>query len=268
MPRSAGGGESPLSSCFTESRWLSMSPAAQPSSFWCEPSLSTPRGPIPRALDGPPSQDLKGPHMTVYAEASPQQTSSPVTRKSLPRKAMYGLGLGNTLEWYDWQIFGLLAAFIGPQFFAPGDPVSATLSALAVFAVGFAVRPLGGVVLGMVADRIGRRTVMLLSISMMAISTLVIAVLPTYEQIGVWAGIILLITRLVQGISTGIEAPLSTAYAVELSPPGRRVHELLREHRHPAGLVDQLLHQPFPGHGSDGRLGLAVAVLLRRRTGC
>jgi len=159
--------------------------------------------------------------MTVYAEASPQQTSSPITRKAMSRKAMYGLGLGNTLEWYDWQIFGLLAAFIGPQFFAPGDPVSATLSALAVFAVGFAVRPLGGVVLGMVADRIGRRTVMLLSISMMAISTLVIAVLPTYEQIGVWAGIILLITRLVQGISTGIEAPLSTAYAVELSPKGR-----------------------------------------------
>ncbi len=148
--------------------------------------------------------------MTVYAEAIQQKTPSAVSRK-----AMYGLGLGNTLEWYDWQIFGLLAAFIGPQFFAPGDPVSATLSALAVFAVGFAVRPLGGVVLGVVADRVGRRTVMLLSISMMAISTLVIAICPTYDQIGVWAGIILLITRLVQGISTGIEAPLSTAYAVD-----------------------------------------------------
>ena len=160
--------------------------------------------------------------MTVYAEASPQQTSSPVTRKSLPRKAMYGLGLGNTLEWYDWQIFGLLAAFIGPQFFAPGDPVSATLSALAVFAVGFAVRPLGGVVLGMVADRIGRRTVMLLSISMMAISTLVIAILPTYVAVGWLAPILLLLARIAQGMSLGGEVSNASAYLAEIAPPNRR----------------------------------------------
>ena len=119
------------------------------------------------------------------------------------------------------MIFGLLAALIGPQFFPSADPVAATLSALAVFAVGFAVRPLGGVLLGTVADRIGRRRVMLFSVSVMAVTTLVIALLPTYSSIGVWAGVILLVCRLVQGASTGIEAPLSTAYAVELSPEGR-----------------------------------------------
>src|SRR6476469_10883614 len=124
---------------------------------------------------------------TVHADA---RVAPPITT----RRAMLGLGLGNTLEWYDWMIFGLLAALIGPKFFPSTDPVGATLSALAVFAVGFAVRPLGGVLLGVVADRVGRRTVMLLSISMMAISTLVIAICPTYDQIGVWAGIILLIT--------------------------------------------------------------------------
>ena len=119
------------------------------------------------------------------------------------------------------MIFGLLAALIGPQFFPADDPVGATLSALAVFAVGFAIRPLGGVLLGTVADRIGRRRVMLWSVGAMAATTLVIALLPTYESIGIWAGVVLLVCRLVQGASTGIEAPLSTSYAVELSPAGR-----------------------------------------------
>ncbi|WP_104177490.1 MFS transporter [Cryobacterium sp. Y50] len=137
------------------------------------------------------------------------------------RRGLIGLGLGNTLEWFDWMIFGLLSAFIGPKFFPSEDPLTATLSALAVFAVGFAFRPLGGVLMGTLADRIGRRRVMLLSISMMALTTAVIAVSPTYEQIGSWAGIILLLCRVVQGISTGIEAPLSTAHAVELAPIGR-----------------------------------------------
>lgn len=147
----------------------------------------------------------------------PTTTEAP---RAATRRAMLGLGLGNTLEWYDWMIFGLLAAYIGPQFFAAQDPVSATLDALAVFAVGFFVRPLGGVLLGNVADRLGRRRVMLWSVSLMAVTTLTIALLPTYETIGVWAGIALLVCRILQGLSTGIEAPLSTAYAVEVMPKG------------------------------------------------
>ena len=145
----------------------------------------------------------------------------PANDLSTTRRALLGLGLGNTLEWYDWMLFGLVAAYIGPQFFPSHDPVAATLSALAVFAVGFAMRPLGGVLLGTVADRIGRRSVMLLSVTLMAITTLVIAITPTYDSIGVWSGAILLACRLLQSISTGVEAPLSTAYAVEVSPKGR-----------------------------------------------
>ncbi|MFJ2029597.1 MFS transporter [Streptosporangium sp. NPDC087985] len=140
---------------------------------------------------------------------------------STTRKGMLGLGLGNTLEWYDWMIFGLLSAFLGPKFFPSTEPLSATLNALAVFAVGFAVRPLGGVLLGTVADRMGRRRVTLLSVGLMALTTLIIAVTPTYESIGPWAGVILVVCRLLQGISTGIEAPLSTTYAVELNSAGR-----------------------------------------------
>src|SRR5919198_899432 len=152
-------------------------------------------------------------------------TSPPVPghdedQKTITRRGMLGLGLGNTLEWYDWMVFGLLSAFLGPHFFPSTDPVSATLNALAVFAVGFAFRPLGGVLLGTFADLVGRRRVMLLSVALMATTTLVIALTPTYSQIGVWSGVALVVCRLLQGISTGIEAPLSTAYAVELNPAG------------------------------------------------
>ena len=151
----------------------------------------------------------------VDTDARPSRFSPEV------RRGLLGLGLGNTLEWYDWMVFGLLSTFIGPKFFPDSDPLAATLSALAVFAVGFAFRPLGGILLGTLADRIGRRRVMLLSIYMMAISTIVIAISPTYDQIGIWAGLILLVCRVVQGLSTGVEAPLSTAHAVELAPAGR-----------------------------------------------
>lgn len=137
------------------------------------------------------------------------------------RRGLLGLGLGNALEWYDWMVFGLLSAFIGPNFFPDKDPLSATLNTLAIFAVGFAFRPLGGVFLGIFADRIGRRRVMLTSILLMASTTLLIAVTPSYSVIGAWSGVILVVSRIVQGISTGIEAPLSTSHAVELAPVGR-----------------------------------------------
>ncbi|MEN0135001.1 MAG: MFS transporter, partial [Rhodococcus sp. (in: high G+C Gram-positive bacteria)] len=150
--------------------------------------------------------------------------TAPNTHRQLTpevRKGLLGLGLGNALEWYDWMVFGLLSAFIGPNFFPSNDPLSATLNTLAVFAVGFAFRPLGGVMLGTLADRIGRRRVMLISISTMAVTTLIIAITPGYAHIGAWAGAILVVCRIVQGVSTGIEAPLSTAHAVELVPAGR-----------------------------------------------
>jgi len=175
----------------------------------------------PGEFDMTTTQESPDPQGTTTAAPSAGETYAPSPEQAwATRRAMLGLGLGNTLEWYDWMIFGLLAALIGPQFFAAQDPVSATLDALAVFGLGFVVRPLGGVLLGNVADRVGRRRVMLLSVSLMAVTTLVIACLPTYESIGVWAGIILLVCRLLQGLSTGVEAPLSTAYAVELKPAG------------------------------------------------
>ncbi|WP_240148646.1 MFS transporter [Diaminobutyricibacter tongyongensis] len=137
------------------------------------------------------------------------------------RRGLIALGLGGTLEWYDWMLFGLVASYLGPKFFPASSPVAATLSALAVFAVGFFFRPIGGIILGTFADRIGRRKIMIFSVGMMAITTLVIAICPTYAQIGAWAGVILLLTRIVQGISTGVEGPLATAQGLELVPEGR-----------------------------------------------
>ena len=163
--------------------------------------------------------------MTTTAEP-PARRNPPtavVDRPAAPTsisRGMLGLGLGNTLEWYDWMIFGLLASLIGPQFFAENDPVASTLDALGVFAIGFVARPLGGLFLGNVADRVGRRRVMLLSVTLIALTTLCIAVMPTYATLGNWAGVILLVCRILQGLSTGVEAPLSTAYAVEMKPAG------------------------------------------------
>ncbi|GAA1293454.1 MFS transporter [Pseudonocardia aurantiaca] len=143
-----------------------------------------------------------------------------IDRRTL-RRSMLGLGLGNTLEWYDWQVFGLLAASIGPHFFRDSSPLDATLNTLSIFAVGFVARPVGGILLGGVADKIGRKNVMLWSVGLMAVTTLVIGVMPDAATIGAAAPIILLICRLLQGLSTGIEAPLSTAYGVEVMPKGR-----------------------------------------------
>ncbi len=134
---------------------------------------------------------------------------------------MLGLGLGNTLEWYDWQVFGLLAATIGPHFFRGESTLDATLSTLSIFAVGFVARPIGGILLGGVADKVGRKSVMLWSVGLMAVTTLIIGVMPDAGTIGAAAPVILLICRLLQGLSTGVEAPLSTAYAVEVMPRGR-----------------------------------------------
>lgn len=150
----------------------------------------------------------------------PPPDRSPQERHLL-RRSMLGLGLGNTLEWYDWQVFGLLAATIGVHFFRTDNPLEATLLTLSVFAVGFVARPLGGILLGGIADRVGRKAVMLWSVGVMAGTTLVIGVLPGVETIGWLAPVVLLVCRLLQGLSTGIEAPLSTAYGVEIMPQNR-----------------------------------------------
>ncbi|KNY05942.1 MFS transporter [Microbacterium sp. GCS4] len=158
--------------------------------------------------------------MSIDEEAvtttAPQQLKGKASKTE--RRNLRALSWGHALEWYDWAIFGLLSVYLGAAFFPSDNPLASTLNALAVFAVGFVARPLGGVVFGFVADRFGRRKIMIFAIGAVALGSFVIGVLPDYQTIGVAAPIIVVAARLLQGLSAGVEAPLGTAYALELVP--------------------------------------------------
>ncbi|TYB47882.1 MFS transporter [Actinomadura chibensis] len=138
------------------------------------------------------------------------------------KKAIFAGALGNAIEYLDWGIYASLAPVFAGRFFPSGDPVTAFLSTLAIFAVGFLMRPIGGAVLGAYADRYGRKKALVLTVSMMSAGGLAIAVCPTYGQIGVFAPLVLLTARLVQAFSAGGEWPSSVSYIVESAAPGRR----------------------------------------------
>lgn len=135
---------------------------------------------------------------------------------------LIAVNAGNTLEWYDWTIYTIFAPYFASQFFRSDDSVSALLATLAVFAVGFITRPLGGWLFGRYADRRGRKTALTLAMAIVAIGSLVIAVSPTYGAVGVLASVILLLARLVQGLAHGGEMGTAVTYLVERAPAGRR----------------------------------------------
>lgn len=148
-------------------------------------------------------------------------SSAHVPRQSTVRTAFAGL-IGNVLEWFDFAVFGYFSKEIGENFFPSADPTAQQLSALAVFAIGFGARPIGSIVLGRVGDRIGRRALLTLSIALMGGATLALGLLPTYEQVGVLAPILLVFLRLVQGFSLGGEFTGSMVYTTELASPWMR----------------------------------------------
>lgn len=153
---------------------------------------------------------------------SDRQSTTVTTRGPGKLKTLFGTGVGNALEWFDWNIYALFATYLAAQFFDGTDKVSAMLSALAVFAVGFVARPLGGFVFGWIADRRGRRAAMTLSVAGAAGGSLVIGISPTYGQIGVAASLILLLARLVQGLAHGGEMPTAQTYIAEVAPAAKR----------------------------------------------
>lgn len=152
--------------------------------------------------------------MSTATQAAPPQNLS---TRSL------GAGLiGNVLEWYDFGLYGYLAPLIGAQFFPGADPVAALIGAYGGFAIGFAMRPVGGAVLGHVGDRVGRRAVLIASVVMMGLATVLIGCLPTYAQVGLWAPVLLILVRMLQGFSVGGEFTGSVAYLIETAPGARR----------------------------------------------
>src|SRR5689334_24892741 len=118
------------------------------------------------------------------------------------KRVAIGCGVGAIIETYDFIGFGTAAAlYFGDVFFPESDPLSGTLLSFATLGIGFAVRPLGGIVGGYLGDRIGRKPVLVGSLLLMGIATVLIGCLPTYQQVGVWAGILLVAVRVVQGLA-------------------------------------------------------------------
>jgi MHS family proline/betaine transporter-like MFS transporter len=139
-------------------------------------------------------------------------------RQSALRTALAGL-IGNVLEWFDFAVYGYFASEIGSQFFPKSSPGAQQLLAFAVFALGFGARPFGSLVLGPVGDRIGRRALLTLSIMLMGGATLILGLLPTYQQIGVAAPLLLIAMRIIQGFSLGGEFTGSMVYTTEQASP-------------------------------------------------
>jgi MFS family permease len=130
--------------------------------------------------------------------------------------------LGNALEWYDFVVFGMLTVIIADLFFPGDDPYISLLKTTAVFGVGFVMRPVGGLIMGMYADRKGRKAAMQAIIALMTLSLLTIAFAPTYGSIGYGAPALIVFARLLQGFATGGQYAIATSFLVEVAPPGRR----------------------------------------------
>ena len=156
-------------------------------------------------------------------------TATATAAKSAPRpmtaeekKVIFASSLGTVFEWYDFYLYGSLAAIIAKQFFAGLDPTSAFIFALLAFAAGFIVRPFGALVFGRLGDMIGRKYTFLVTILIMGLSTFIVGILPTYASIGVLAPIILIVLRMLQGLALGGEYGGAATYVAEHAPQGKR----------------------------------------------
>lgn len=130
--------------------------------------------------------------------------------------------IGNVVEWYDFAVYGYMAGILATLFFPSEDPVASLIATYGVFAAGFIMRPLGSGVFGWLGDTIGRSRTMLISVSLMVLPTFLLGCLPTYQQAGILAPILLVIIRMVQGLSVGGEFSSSVTYLVETAPDDRR----------------------------------------------
>ena len=138
------------------------------------------------------------------------------------KRNLIGGVVGNILEWYDFAVFGYFAPILGAQFFPSDDSLASTLNAFGVFAAGYVMRPLGGVLFGHFGDRLGRKRALELSVFLMAIPTTLVGLLPTHSEVGVAAAVLLVALRLFQGLSVGGEYIGSIAFLAEIAPPNRR----------------------------------------------
>ena len=151
------------------------------------------------------------------ASAAPQAktTSSRI-------KSIFSGSVGNMVEWYDWYVYAAFSLYFAKAFFPKGDTTAQLLNTAAIFAVGFLMRPIGGWLMGLYADRKGRKAALMASVLLMCFGSLVIALSPGYETIGVWAPVLLVFARLLQGLSVGGEYGTSATYLSEMATKERR----------------------------------------------
>jgi MFS family permease len=152
--------------------------------------------------------------------ASAKASTRPMTREE--KKVIFASSLGTVFEWYDFYLYGSLAAIIGAQFFSAYPPATRNIFALLAFAAGFLVRPFGAIVFGRIGDIVGRKYTFLVTILIMGLSTFIVGLLPNAATIGVAAPIILIILRLLQGLALGGEYGGAATYVAEHAPHGRR----------------------------------------------
>lgn len=143
-------------------------------------------------------------------------------RKRLSALSLVAGLIGNVLEWYDFGLYGYLAPLIAARFFPAHNVILSLIAAYAGFAIGFAMRPIGALVFGHIGDRLGRRTVLVMSVTLMGLATTAIGLLPNYQMVGIWAPVLLLLVRLFQGFSVGGEFTGSVSYLIETAPANRR----------------------------------------------
>ncbi|UBH07420.1 MFS transporter [Leucobacter sp. Psy1] len=190
-----------------------------------------------------------------------------IQSRKLDRKVTVSSVIGTIIEWYDFYVYGTASALVlGALFFSAEEPLVGTIAAFATFAVGFLARPVGAIVFGHFGDRIGRKRMLIYSLTGMGVATFLIGCLPTYDQIGVWAPVLLVAMRLIQGFCVGGEWGGAMLMAVEHAPVGRKsLAGALVQVGSPAGLVlSTLVIAIFSGLPGDAFLqwGWRVPFLL------
>lgn len=159
--------------------------------------------------------------MSITPEQTPA-TATATTPTRMSPKVVTTLSIGTTVEWFDFALYGFSATAIAATFFPDGNATAAFLQTLAVYAVAYVVRPLGGLVFGRIGDKIGRRAALTLALTLMGLSTAGIGLIPSYATIGIAAPILLIVCRLIGGFSASSELTGATTFAAETAPPGRR----------------------------------------------
>ncbi|WNE94113.1 MFS transporter [Streptomyces luomodiensis] len=147
--------------------------------------------------------------------------SAPEVDPKAIRRVVVASSIGTVIEWYDFALYGVASALVfGPLFFPSQSSVAGTLASFAVFAVAFFVRPLGGLIAAHVGDRVGRKPVLVFTITLMGAATVAVGLLPTYDAVGAWAPVLLLLTRILRGIGAGAEFAGAVTTVAEYAPVG------------------------------------------------